>query len=315
MEIDHLINEDALLAKWAPFIVFIALTALMVFPAVFAEESVQRNLASDVQRIGTMVMFVLLPVYLTISMQQLARRSRDHLLSLRDAVDEPLLEQLNGKLSRLTFVALLAACLGFLFGIYQNRTIIKGMLSGEAGGVDLAVLIGNGVLWSLVALVVAWRLPQSLALYRIGETARYDVRFPDQMVPFSRIAMMDVLVVAGALVFLPLQSLDAEFRLHNYLPGLIVAMTSATLMMLAPLLGVRKVIVKARHDALERIDQAIKALPDDDIVANETLLSYRDRIYSLPGLPMNVALVTRLVGYLFLAPLAWVLSAYIESLF
>lgn len=160
MRIDPLLDGDNIAGQWSPFILLVALSLMMGLPVSLENESIRLDFLADIQRVGTVVMFILLPVYLLISMQQLARRTRVHLSALGSWVDQTLVQKLDKTIGQLTFSMVPAVMIGFLFGTYQNLGSVQSVLSGEADAIDTAITAGNCFLWSSVALVIAWRIPQ-----------------------------------------------------------------------------------------------------------------------------------------------------------
>ena len=90
MSLDWLLNNQRQARWWVPagFLVFLLITlglALVVTPGTYRQQ-----VAADLQRVGTIIMFVVLPVYLVVSIQQLSARTLRYLEALKDSVDSDL---------------------------------------------------------------------------------------------------------------------------------------------------------------------------------------------------------------------------------
>ncbi len=315
MDIRFVLLSRNWLARFAPLLIFAFLFVTLLLSLVATDEVIRERSMADIQLSGTVVMFLLLPVYLLFCMRELTERSDRHLNDLVQVVPPDELSNVRSQITHLSPWAFLAMLLGVVFGALQNNELVTKVVEGQGSPLDVYVALSNCLIWVMVALVLAWRVPHSFALRRLGRVATFNTDLPQQLLPFSRIAMMDVLVVAGALVFMPLQSLDAEFRLHNYLPGFVIGFLAAIIFLLNPLLGAREVIQREKSRVLQRVEQDLSALEWDDFASRAPLVAYRDRILEIPSLPVDMAGVTRLLLYFVLPPIAWVTTAYLESLF
>ena len=64
----------------------------------------------------------------------------------------------------------------------------------------------------------------------------------------------------------------------------------------------------------ELIRGASKSLEHADATVLETLLQRRDRIRGIPTWPVNLSMVSRLIVYGVIPPIAWVAAALVERL-
>ncbi len=267
------------------------------------------------QVLGTCLMFVLMPTYFLAMGAVQYRRTLLLLEEMRPLAPPAALQAVRERLQRLHPLAYGAVALGLLFGLSQNLYFVR-LLPADTTPhpFDVMFVLGNCVLWACVALMIAWRLPVSARLSALGATLPVDLYNLAPVQPLARLATVDVLVTAGAIAFMPLQSLDAQFRLHNYQSGILIGVITGALFLLLPLLGIRRRIRQAKAERLQALQGQIDAARRDDAAGLELLLSHRDRLTSLPNWPLNIRLLTRVLAYGVLAPMAWVAAALVENL-
>lgn len=132
--------------------------------------------------------------------------------------------------------------------------------------------------------------------------------------PVTYLAAKDVLIIAGAMSFMALQSLDAEFRWVNYEGGFIVGIPVAIALLLTPLTGIRANVRACKRSRLEEISAQIAATDRSDMVTIELLQAHADRIRRLSNWSIDLRVAARIVGYVVIAPIAWVGAALVENL-
>jgi hypothetical protein len=283
--------------------------------AVFTEGGRMREFTSTRQLGGTLVLFTVLPGYLVAMLTLQWRRTDAASQALAPIVPVELLLPVRQRLARLHSGGLAVVVAGVLFGASQNLFFFEWLMGGASLNLmDYAFVLGACAVWGLIALLLAWRIPVSLALSRAGAAARLDLYRLEQLQPLARVATTDVLVVAGAMALMPLQSLDAEFRLDNYWPGILVGVPAAIVLFLLPLWGPHRNIQARKAQRLRALRQDLDAVPRERLAELETMLAHIDRVRSIPGWPIDVRLVTRIIGYVIIPPLAWVGAALVENL-
>ena len=268
------------------------------------------------QIIGTCLLFVLGTTYL-LTLQYYQRWfGPRQLRELKDIAPAADFEDACARYQHLsTGTAVVVLIAGLLFGLTQNRFVLEHL--NEGGGVsslDLMFLLGNGVLWAVVALVLVWKLRISVALRRVGRGLELDVYHLERARPIGVLATIDVLAVAGSLAMMPLQALDAEFRLENYQWGLLIGIPSAIALFVLPMLGARARIREVKRERLAELTAARAGIPREDITALELHAAHQHRVQSLPDWPFDVQLLVRVLVYVVLPPLAWIAAALVEQL-
>ncbi len=273
-----------------------------------------RNLSweSATQLWGTVLVYALVPGYFLYVFVLQWRRAEEAVESLSHLAgsDEQISQILTAHWSWLVPGVLL----GVIYGLLQYGELLANFQNSPDPLFDLSLMLGNVVTWALIGWVLGWRLPISLAFYRLGRVVEVDLYDPQVLRPFARVAVLDVLVVMGAVAFMPLQSLDAEFRLDNYWPGLLVGVPSALLLFTVPLWGVHRRMLGVKAARIAELQQQIRGCQRDDIARLETLVSHRDRLQAVHTWPLDLRLLFRVLFYLVLPPLAWVAAALVENL-
>ncbi|MGI9328605.1 MAG: hypothetical protein ACR2PZ_25545 [Pseudomonadales bacterium] len=266
------------------------------------------------QSIGTCAMFVLMPGYLLLMMQLQMRHTHRALEDLQPITTSAQLQPVYESMVRPGGIIFFALIGGAIFGITQNWEVIEKMIELKRIPVlDLVFTLGNALVWGMAGLLLCWRIPVSGLLSELGRRLPVDLYRLERVRPLARLATTDVLVVAGAMALMPLQALDAEFRIWNYQWGILIGVPAAILLFLLPLWGIRERIKLAKAERMAALNQQIAMQDREDVVALEALVAHADRIRSLPNWPLDLKLVTRIFAYVIIPPAAWVAAALVEN--
>ncbi|MDH3643412.1 MAG: hypothetical protein OES38_15015, partial [Gammaproteobacteria bacterium] len=282
-------------------------SALVGAATLFPDGQIRAALAER-QYFGTLTMFSALPAFLLAVMPLQGRRAREMLESLDASLtDSVAARRVRERLHRLHPLVIPGVLLGVAFGLLQNLMFVQLMYEAiDLNGADVAFVIGNCFLWGIVALLLCWRIPVSFELSRLGEAMPVDLYRLDKLKPLTRVATSDVLVVAGAMVLMPLQALDAEFRMGNYSAGIVVGAFSAIFLFLLPLWGLHRNIQRTRGERLESLRRQLDDVSRTDVAMLETLTAHIDRVRTIPVWPIDLQTATRVFGYVIIPPLAWI---------
>ena len=292
---------------------FVVLTVGFALAFIWSNEGIVFELYSPRQLIGTTMMFVLLPTYLLWSVQQVWMHNNRYLEKLHGLVAQAALAAVLHKLSNAPWYFVLFVLFGAWCGAAQNFFLVDHVNAGEASSFDVAFLSGNIIIWSMVGFLLSWRLNVCLALVRLGVQCKVNLYDLGTLKPFTAVATGNVLVVMGALAFITLQSLDAEFRLVNYQAGAIVGLIAAITLFVLPLLGIRRRIQLTKVQHIADLQAQLNATSNTDIAKLEILSAHLERIKSIHNIPVDVALITRIFGYVIIPPIAWVAGAIVEN--
>jgi hypothetical protein len=209
---------------------------------------------------------------------------------------------------------------GVLMGLLNSQPV--GALRGPMPLLEGSISFGQIFMWSLIGLTLGVRVTTARAFRRVAAVVDLDLFEPERPRAVTRSGMVDVLIVAGALLLAPLQSLDAEFRWYNYQNGLLVGIPTSVFCVLSPLLPVRRRHRAVRDARLAEIERQLAGVAaDGDPPASpeasarlEGLLAHRDRLRHARTWPLGMRLVSRVVLYLVIPPLAWAGAAVVERL-
>ena len=177
-------------------------------------------------------------------------------------------------------------------------------LDGRKPGVDVGV----------VGWLIVYRIHSALVFRQLGARLPIDLYRLTNLRPFAAVAMLDLLIIMGALALAPIQALDAEFRWINYRAGVLVAIPAAAFLFLTPMWGVHGAIVRAKHLRLSELQSALDQCERSDYLRLDALLGHQERVRSLHSWPVDLRLITRVGFYLVIPPLAWIGAALVENL-
>jgi hypothetical protein len=265
------------------------------------------------------LMLILVPAYLLAALAIAQQRSLGLIEQLRPLLRDPEAAEraatnVRGALRRSWK---LGTVIGIVFGLLNTEPFAAIPESG-APLVAGSLAVGQLILWWTVGLLGLARIGSAHVFRRLGESISFDLFRLDELRPFARAGVIDVVLIAGALLFTPLQSLDAEFRWYNYQFALVVALPAAAFFLFWPLVDLRRRILQDRHARLEAVEARLGDLSGGDnaetIVRSEALLAHRDRLRAASTTPLSSRLLSRVLFYLVLPPLAWAGAALVERL-
>ncbi|MEM7364044.1 MAG: hypothetical protein AAF525_08455 [Pseudomonadota bacterium] len=268
---------------------------------------------TEAQLIGTLMMLSALPAYLLAMIVYLYRETRLTLNEMQDIGPPP--QDVLATLDHLkpSWSLLIVFCA--LFGVEQNFYFFVRVADGQSFSlVEVVPVAGNVLLWIVVGLQIAWRFPLVLALHRYARRLRVNLYQIERVRPLAHLATRDVLVIAGAMAFMPLQSLDASFRWVNYQAGLTVGIPAAILLLCLTLSGIRYAIVGAKDERIAEIQTEILKTDRHDVVRLEMLSAHRARIKAMSNWPFDSTVVRKLLFYVIIVPIAWAGAALVENL-
>lgn len=290
----------------------VILAALLAVGA-FSSGPLPSGFSSRRQLLGADMLLVLMPPYLLFAWGMLQRRSLAHLGQIDRLAPGNHFQQRALTPARVLFAGALA---GMAYAIAFNLPVasLTALLDGDA---LLVVLVTCMILvWVSAGVALAARIHTSGTFLAAGREVPLDLFDRQPLEPFAREGMGDMLMVAGALVLTTVQSIDATFRYQNYVYALLVALPAAALLLIRPMWSVHQRLRALKGQELaavsERIRTAPRHLDEPAMTELETLLQRRHRIHEASTWPINVAMVSRMILYGVLPPLAWVAAALVE---
>ncbi len=298
----------------APVVLFVVSGIGYLASGWLSQGGVIRETVDFPRMVGTLALFCTLPSYLLGMMYLLRRQTERALAALEPLQAEPEIAAVRHRLDRLHPFTLPGVLIGVIYGALQNSTSIRQIFDRSAWSLlDITFIGGNCFVWATVALVLCWRLPVSLAMSRLGAAVPVDIYRLDRLKPLARVATTDILVVAGGMVLMPLQSLDAEFHFENYQAGFYVGVPAAIVLFMLPLLGLYGNIKRNKDARLRSLRARLDEVVRDDVVALEMLTAHIDRVRAISNWPIDVQTLTRVFAYVIIPPLAWVGAALVEK--
>ncbi len=272
-----------------------------------------RSVLTQQALVGTVLMFALLPAYLLAMAVFLRRRTEQEMAKLTNAPVAEVTSVMN-VLGRVPKMSWLLVPMGILYGAGQNPWFVSWVLGDMSlSALDIGFGLGNCLVWFLVSILICWRMPISYRLSKLGAALPVDIYRLDRLTPMARIAIADLLMVAGAMSFMGLQSLDAEFRIGNYASGALVGIPAALLVFFWPLLGLRQNILRCKQERIATLRDSLEHVPREDVGALELAVAHLQRVSGFSSWPIDVELLTRVFAYVVIPPLAWIAAALVEN--
>ena len=274
--------------------------------------------SSPRQITGMALMLILVPVYLVAAASLAERRSLALVEEIRagltdsteaDAAVRAILDGL-----RRTWLPGSAA--GLAMGMLNTQLIAA--FTGSNPILEGTISLGQLLMWWLVGLLLGVRIETSRAFRQLGAVVELDLFHLGRLRALARSGIIDVVIIAGALLLTPLQSLDAEFRWYNYQSALLVALPAAAFFLIWPLQPLHRRNRAERDTRLAAVESQLETLAPaapnrpEASAQLEALLSHRDRLRALRTWPLSTGLLSRVALYLVIPPLAWAGAALVE---
>ncbi len=234
----------------------------------------------------------------------------------RSKIARELLEELSGKTFRVEAdwirysILVLGSVMGLVYGLWDFRMARDVPVDYQI--MENTLKFGNGLVWASNGLLLSWRLYFATHCVRIGRHINIDLHRADQLRPLGRVGSLDVFGVMGILALSPLQSLSSDFRWEYYEAAFAIGIPGAIALFFLPMLGVRQAVRRAKQERLAEVDSQLKALSTGDLSEVNTLLDYRSHLKEVPEWPVDTRLISRVLLYLIVPPLAWVGAAIVE---
>ena len=276
--------------------------------------------SSSRQVTGMALMLMLLPPYLVFAASIGQRRSFLLIEEVRPRLPDPRAADaaaatIRGALRR-TWPWGVGA--GLAMGLLNTQPHLA--LRSNAPVVAGALSAGPLLRCRQIGLLLCVRITSAHSFRRLAAVVRLDLLRPDRLRPLARAGVIDVVIIAGALLLTPLQSIDAEFRWYNYHFGLLVAVPAAVFFLGWPLQPLHRRNRAERDARIDRVDEQIAALgasaappaSPDASIRLEALLAHRDRLRGARIWPLSTGLLSRVLLYLVIPPLAWAGAALAE---
>jgi len=299
-----------------PLLLPVIVGVLLFLPYLFLDETgsifVEFGM-SDRRRFGTILMFSIIPAYI-LAMQYYAWRVAWQTTETYSA-QTPLVARIHAQRANerpgLWMWPVIVG--GTLFGLYDFSQFSWLSALGSQTAFDLWFNFIALTTWALVFWMLCWRLHCALQFHALGKKLDLDVYQLDGLDKFVRQPLFSLLIIAGSMALMPLQSLDFELRWFNFRAGLIVSIPSMLLLVVPPIWGLHvnmRDLIKTR---VAELQAQINICDRNDFAQLALLTEHRETVRDFNSWPLDIALVGKVLFYVIIPPLAWVAAALVEQ--
>jgi hypothetical protein len=279
-------------AEIAGPLLLVLLSTMFLYSGVLLPESIPKEFTSVEQLLGQVFLLILAPAFLVTYLIIAQRRN------------------ISGK------IVVVGLLLGFLYGVLLNLPM-EWLRSFTALGFQIqSIIIGQVFLWSVIGIVLAYRLYTAIAFYRKGKDVSIDLYDTGKYEPFARNGLDDVLGITILLVLATVQSLDVQFRLENYVTAWIIAFPAGASLLILPMLSLQRRLLAHKKEFLaemhRQVAEASRVAEPESLAQIELLMQHRDRIQHTSAWPIDLSIASRLILYIIIPPLAWLGAAVVE---
>lgn len=300
----------------------VAIAAGFVLVGAYAPTRLPSDATSTREIIGMALMLTLMPPYVLLGAWIGQRRSLALVDQTRPLLDEPQAADSARETVRSAFRRhrLRFALLGLVLGLANTQPLAAAR--SDVPKLALAISVGQLVMWITIGVMAGVRFGSAQAFRRLSEIVPLDLFRPERLKPIARAGVIDVVLIMGAFLLAPLQSLDLHFRWYNYQFALLVATPATAFALVWPLVPLHRRNRAERDTRVAEIDRQIGRLHTpgdtgpgdaDASVRLEALLAHRDRLKAVRTWPLETALLSRVVIYLVIPPLAWAGAAVVQN--
>ena len=313
--LDFLIYGARYSAEIAGPVVLLLLSVMFLYSGALFPESLPEYFSSSSQLLGQVLLLTLTPAFLVsyfIIAQRRSVRFAERLIASRLVNSDPAewVQKIRGR------TVLLGVLIGFLYGLLLN---VPSEWRNSFGSLSLqvqSIIVGQVILWTIVGLVLTYRLHTAWQFYRKGKVVPIDLYDTSKYGPFARNGLDDVFGITMLLVLATLQSLDAQFRLVNYITAWFIAFPAAASLLILPMLSLQRRLLAHKREFLQemhrQVSNASRVAEPDSLAQVELLMQHRDRIQRTSAWPIDLSIASRLILYIVIPPLAWVGAAVVE---
>ena len=313
--LDFIIYRARYSAEIAGPVSLLLISAMFLYSGVLFPESIPILLSSPQELLGQALLLILVPSFLITYLIVAQRRSvgfADSLVTSGVVTDDPAewLKEIRGR------TVAIGVLLGFLYGILFN---LAPEWRNSFGSQDIqvqSIIVGQLLVWSMVGLVLTYRLHTAIAFYRKGKIVPLDLYDTSKFEPFARNGLDDVFGITVLLVLATVQSLDIEFRLVNYITAWVVAFPAGASLLIVPMLSLQRRLVLHKKEFLaemhRQVSDASRVAEPGSLTQIELLMQHCDRIQHTSAWPIDLSIASRLILYIIIPPLAWLGAAVVE---
>ncbi len=313
--LDFLIYKSRYSAEVAGPLILLLLSAMFLYSGALIPDSLPEDFSSSSQLLGQVLLLTLTPAFLVtylIIAQRRSVRFAERLVASRLITSESAewVQKIRGR------TVLSGVLFGFLYGLLLNVPAEWRNSFASLGLQVQSIIIGQVIVWTIVGLVLTYRLHTAWRFYTKGKVVQINLYETSKYVPFARNGLDDVFGITILLVLATLQSLDAQFRLANYITAWIIAFPAAASLLILPMLSLQRRLLAHKKEFLQemnrQVSDAARVVGPDSLTQIELLMQHRDRIQHTSAWPIDLSIASRLMLYLVIPPLAWLGAAIVE---
>lgn len=288
------------------------LTLMFLASGVFDASRLPREFNTRIELIGQISMLIIMPAYLLMGLIFGQRRSLRLALELEIAGGYQFADQIESIPGKYLLVG---AILGFAYSLLNLPDInFKALPEIELS--LAAIVFGQNVIWITAGVTLSARYHVARSFYSAGKQVRLDIFETSNLKPFGQAGLTDALLVVVALAITTLQSIDAQFRLYNYITAFAVILPAMAVLMVTPMYSLHRRIVDLKVAEMKEINAVIRSSSKDldleQINHLEPLLQRRERLEAIHTWPLDMSVISRLLLYFIVPPLAWLGAAFVE---
>jgi hypothetical protein len=303
---------------WITSIIILAINALLFLPVrIWEADLTNAGIDSKPQLLGMLLLFILVPMWMFACFFVTQRHSLTLARQLEAAAGS-----CTNICEEILHFPMRQVAIGFAAGLFYALAFnipsvqISSTLNGDWG--VLSIIMGQVILWVCVGILLSVRLHIAGLFSTLGQTIEFSIFEQTPLQAFAKVGMLDVVIVAGGMAIATVQSLDAQFRLENYLSAAVIAAPAALALLFRPMREIHKRMLLRKKELLAPINGLIVQAGEEttlhDIRLLEELLQRRDRITALHTWPLDISIWRRLAFYILIPPLAWAGAALMEVL-
>ncbi|NND69330.1 MAG: hypothetical protein HKN19_17195, partial [Halioglobus sp.] len=269
----------------SPYSVVLCCLAYLVFSlllfsisGLFEADAIEMGFDSREHLLGLILLMSLLPTWF-IGCMFITQRNSFKIAKMLDADLAQRITAIPARYFWYGFLGGLVYALAFNVPIGHYRRVLEGDWAMAA------IFLGQILVWVFSGWMLAVRLYVGNQFYRLGETIPINIFEQSRLQPFARVGLVDLVIILGGVAISTVQSIDAQFRLGNYLTAFIVAVPASVALLMRPMWTVHKRLLERKRALKAEVLAQLRAQAQTSDTASaeslERLLQRRDRIDAL----------------------------------
>ena len=201
--------------------------------------------------LGMVLLMCLLPSWLMACMFMTHRNS----FKLARGLDPGLASKVTAVPAKFLWIGLLG---GFFYAIAFNVPITQFELVLAGNSQMIGIFIGQTLVWIFIGWMLAVRVYVGNQFYSFGKTVPINAFEQSGLNSFARIGLLDVAIIVGCLAISTVQSIDAQFRIENYLTAFLVAVPATLALLIRPMWSVHTRLLQRKRELHAEVTEQIQ---------------------------------------------------------